>query len=123
VAWEINGTDEFADWFGALPETDQDEVIAVVELLAEYGPELGRPYADRLAGSKYHNLKELRPRGTARHLRILFMFDPRREAILLVGGNKQGQWSAWYAEAIPRAEQLYEEYLEELKAEGLLDDT
>lgn len=123
MAWEVNGTDEFADWFGGLTEPEADEVIAVVELLAEQGPELNRPYADRIKGSKYHNMKELRPRGVASYFRILFLFDPRREAILLIGGDKSGQWDRWYAEAIPQAEQLYEEYLRELAADGLIDDT
>jgi len=114
MAWEVNGTDEFADWFGALAEAQQDEVIAVVELLAEQGPELDRPYTDRIKGSKYHNMKELRPRGHAKHCRVLFMFDPRRQAILLLGGDKSGQWERWYVQAIPRAEELYEEYLADL---------
>ncbi len=123
MAWEVSGTDEFAQWFGDLTEPEQDPVIAVVELLAEHGPELDRPYADRIKGSKYHNMKELRPRGVAKHFRVLFIFDPRREAILLLGGDKSGQWAKWYATAIPQAEQLYEDYLDELKAQGLLDDT
>lgn len=89
MAWEVNGTDEFADWFGELNGSEQDPIIAVVELLAEHGPKLDRPYADRIKGSKYHNMKELRPRGTAKHFRILFIFDPRREAILLFGRRQE----------------------------------
>jgi len=123
MAWEVNGTDEFVQWFGDLTEPEQDPVIAAVELLAEHGPELDRPYADRIKGSKYHNMKELRPRGAAKHFRVLFIFDPRREAILLLGGDKSGQWAKWYATAIPQAEQLYENYLDDLKAQGLLDNT
>ncbi len=123
VTWEVNGTDEFADWFGELAESEQDEVIVAVEFLAEHGPGLDRPFADRVKGSIYHNMKELRPRGVAKNFRILFLFDPRREAILLVGGNKSGQWDRWYAKAIPIAERLYEEYLSELAAENLVDDT
>ncbi len=68
-------------------------------------------------------MKELRPRGAAKNLRVLFIFDPRREAILLTGGDKSGNWDAWYAEAIPEAERLYEEYLGYLRAEGTLDGT
>lgn len=121
MAWEINGTDRFADWYGDLTEPQQDSVIAVVELLAEQGPQLDRPHADRIKGSKYHNMKELRPRGAAKHCRVLFIFDPRREAILLLGGNKSGQWEKWYETAIPEAEKLYEIYLQELDDE-VLDD-
>ena len=108
MAWEINGTDEFAEWFGRLEEPEQDEVIAVVELLARDGPTLGRP----------HNMKELRPRSEAKHLRILYVFDPRREAVLLLGGDKEGQWDRWYASAVPEAERLYERYLAEIDGSG-----
>lgn len=84
-------------------------------LLAGQGTQLGRPYADRIQGSKYRNLKELRPRGpSARNIRILFMFDPQRQAVLLLGGDKTGKWSAWYRRAIPEAERLYEQYLNDL---------
>jgi len=122
MAWEINGTDDFAEWFTDLDETQQDQVIVVVELLAEQGPQLDRPFADRIKGSKHHNMKELRPRGAAKHCRILFIFDPRRQAILLVGGDKTGEWVKWYATAIPRAEKLYAHYLTQLEADGLLDE-
>ena len=122
MPWKVNGTDEFADWFGGLAESHQDEVIAVVELLVEQGPELDRPYTDRIKGSKYHNMKELRPRGRAKHCRVLFIFDPRRQAILLLGGDKSGQWQRWYASAIPRAEELYEEYLGDLAGDDLYEE-
>lgn len=122
MAWEVNGTDEFAEWFGELEETAQDHVIAVVEMLAEQGPQLDRPHADRIKGSKFHNMKELRPRGAAKHCRVLFMFDPYREAILLLGGDKSGQWADWYKTAIPAAEKLYETYLAQVEAECSTSD-
>ncbi len=88
-----------------------------MDVLAEYGPTLGRPLVDTLVGSKLSNLKELRPRPTS--IRVLFVFDPWRSAILLVAGDKAGQWRSWYERAIPQAEQLYATYLEErAKAEG-----
>jgi hypothetical protein len=121
MAWEVNTTDFFVEWYSSLTEPEQDEIIAIVELLAEHGPELDRPYADRIKGSSIHNMKELRPRGIAKHFRVLFVFDPRREAILLTGGDKSGQWATWYVTAIPLAEQLYAEYLDELRSEGLID--
>jgi hypothetical protein len=86
--------------YSSLTELEQDEIIAIVELLAERGPELDRPYADRIKRSTIHNMKELRPRGIAKHFRVLFVFDPRREAILLTGGDKSGQWDTWYVTAI-----------------------
>jgi hypothetical protein len=75
---------------------------------------LGRPLVDTITGSKIKNLKELRPgsSGTS-EVRVLFVFDPWRSAILLVGGDKAGKWGRWCDEAIPRAEQLYEIYLKE----------
>jgi hypothetical protein len=69
---------------------------------------------DRIKASSLHNLKELRPGSSGRsEIRILFMFDPWRSAILLVAGDKAGNWSAWYRQAIPRAEELYTIYLKE----------
>ena len=79
---------------------------------------LGRPLVDTITNSKIANLKELRPGSRGRSkVRILFVFDPWRSAILLVAGDKAGNWNKWYARMIPRAEQLYEIYLKERAAE------
>jgi len=73
---------------------------------------------DSITHSSIRNLKELRPGSAGRsEIRILFAFDPWRSAILLTGGDKSGDWRGWYRKAIPRAEKLYEEYLEEREAE------
>jgi hypothetical protein len=78
------------------------------------GPGLGRPLADRVSRSSLHNLKELLPGSAGSgEVRILFVFDPLRRAVLLVAGDKSGQWKRWYNEAIPLAEQRYEEFLKE----------
>ena len=83
-----------------------------MELLAERGPALGRPVVDRITGSKLHNLKELRPGSAGKtEIRILFIFDPRRQAILLVAGDKAGNWTRWYRDAIKLAEDRYARYL------------
>ncbi|WP_369370584.1 type II toxin-antitoxin system RelE/ParE family toxin [Promicromonospora sp. Populi] len=80
-------------------------------------PRLGRPLVDRIEGSQLHNLKELRPGSSGRsEVRILFVFDPWRAAILLTGGDKSGSWSRWYVEAIAEAERLYAIYLSERSA-------
>lgn len=92
---------------------------AAVEVLEQAGPALGRPLVDTLDHTQLPNLKELRPRGG--HLRVLFVFDPRRVAILLLGGDKTGSWSDWYLEMIPVAEQLYDEHLAQLRDEELLE--
>jgi len=118
VGWGIEYTDEWGCWWEQLSEGDQERVRAAVEILEEVGPALGRPLVDTLQGSRLANLKELRPRGG--YLRVLFAFDPRRAAILLLGGDKTGRWAAWYAEAIPAAERLYDEHLAQLREEGEL---
>jgi hypothetical protein len=76
---------------------------------------------DTLVGSAVPNLKELRT-SSGGALRVLFVFDPLRTAILLLGGDKTGKWKQWYEEAIPQAERLYEEHLSELRAEGVISD-
>jgi hypothetical protein len=90
-----------------------------VTLLGEVGPDLGRPVVDRIKGSHHHNMKELRA-AEGGVLRVLFMFDPRRQVVLLLGGDKTGAWSIWYRWAVPRADDLYDEYLAELRKEGLI---
>lgn|SRR5262245_22167342 len=110
--WEVLYTDEFGAWFETLTEDQQDAVIARVDLLEAEGPALGRPTVDTIAGSRHPNMKELRvSKGGA--IRILFAFDPRRQAVLLIGGDKRGQWQAWYEKAIPLADDLFDDYLRE----------
>jgi hypothetical protein len=113
--WQVEGTDEFADWFGGLSRGDKVRVEGAVESLEEKGPGLGRPWVDSLNGTK---VKELIPRGG--YIRVLFRFDPRKTGVLLIGGDKEDQWDRWYKKKIPEAEKLYETYLEELRKEGLL---
>jgi len=117
VRWEVLLLEPVNDWFLALCKNDPltaDKVEEALDELAERGPELGRPLVDRLHGSKIHNLKELRPRtpGTS-EVRLLFVFDPSREAIILVTGDKAGRWNRWYAGAIPLAEERYAAYRRE----------
>jgi len=121
VSWEILLLEPVNDWFLALCKDDPltaDKVEEALDELAASGPQLGRPLVDRIHGSKIHNLKELRPRvpGGA-EVRLLFVFDPEREAIVLVAGDKAGRWSAWYAEAIPLAEERYTAYRQEIRKE------
>jgi hypothetical protein len=115
MAWEVVMLSEVADWYEALDDQTAELVTAAIDLLADLGPTLGRPLVDTLQGSTLANLKELRP-GSAGNteLRVLFAFDPRRQAVLLTAGNKAGQWKTWYAVNIPLAEQRYSEWLKEL---------
>lgn len=117
--WEVEVTDQFVEWWHGLTPVQQESVTGRVELLAERGPDLGRPVVDRIQTSRHHNMKELRAaKGGA--LRVLFMFDPRGQVILLLGGDKSGEWSARYEWAVPAADDLYDDYLDELKREGLI---
>jgi hypothetical protein len=121
VHWEILLLEPVNDWFLSLCKDDPaaaDKVEEALDELADYGPQLDRPLVDRIHSSKIHNLKELRPRapGTA-EVRLLFVFDPDREAIVLVAGDKAERWSAWYAEAIPLAEERYAVYRQEAHEE------
>jgi hypothetical protein len=117
--WDVEVTDQFKDWWDGLTEDQQESVTDRVKLLAERGPDLGRPLVDKIKASRHHNMKELRASQSG-SLRVLFMFDQRRHAILLVGGDKSGEWNAWYDVAIPIADDLYDEYLNELRDEGLI---
>jgi len=107
------------DWFLELCKSDPgtaDKVEEAIDELAEGGPQLGRPLVDRIHGSRLHNLKELRPRvGQGREVRLLFVFDPAREAIILIAGDKTGRWNRWYTEAIPLAEERYAAYRREVE--------
>ena len=118
MAWDVEFTAEFAAWWDGLTPAEQETVGSAVEVLQAGGPGLGRPWVDTLKGSRHSNMKELRPQRTT--MRVLFAFDPRRTAILLIGGNKRNRWADWYVEMIPVADQLYDEYLAEIRREGLL---
>lgn len=79
-----------------------EQVVAAIELLEELGPQLGRPIVDTVKHSRHRNMKELRPGSSGRsELRILFAFDPQRAAILLIAGDKTGNWQRWYKKNIP----------------------
>jgi hypothetical protein len=117
VAWAVKVTEEYAAWFSTLIKEDlgsATQVAQAVAALREEGPALGRPLVDRLKGSRIHHLKELRP-GSRGHseIRIIFAFDPSRSALLLLGGDKAGNWQRWYRENMPLAEQLYFDYTAE----------
>lgn len=112
--WKIVLTDEVAAWLRALDQPTQKKVRNAVAKLSEDGPTLGRPLVDTVRDSKLNNLKELRP--ITKHtnaVRILFVFDPKRQAVLLVAGDKSGQWNRWYPKAIKVAETRYRRWLDE----------
>jgi hypothetical protein len=113
--WTIKTTADVRQWLRSLRQADPDTYRSVniaIDMLAETGPGLGRPLVGTLHGSSISNLKELRPRsGRDVAIRVLFAFDPWSQAVLLVAGNKAGDWSRWYRTAIPIAEVAYEGWL------------
>jgi hypothetical protein len=117
--WEVEFTDEFEKWWETLVAAEQEAIAASVEVLRQLGPHLSRPYADTVYGSRHSNLKELRTQYQGHPLRTLFAFDPRRCAILLIGGDKTGD-DRFYERMIPIADRLYDEHLEQLRKEGLI---
>ena len=119
MTWEVEGTDEFAGWFEGLTDEEQVSVGRVVELLVEHGPTLPFPHSSGIESSRHRHMRELRIQHEGRPYRVLYAFDPRRAAILLLGGEKTGT-DRWYEEHVPFADTLYEEYLRELEREKLI---
>jgi len=120
LAWEVEFTDEFGRWWSNLSETEQVSVAASVRLLELRGPDLGFPHSSAIVGSRHGHLRELRTQHRGRPIRTLYAFDPRRTAILLMGGDKAGD-ERWYEEHVPMADRLYDEHLRQLRKEGLID--
>lgn len=118
MEWAVEYTDQFGAWWNDLTESEQEDVGAVVILLREKGPTLTRPYSDSVHGSRHSNMKELRIQHAGDPYRVLYAFDPRRYAILLLGGDKTGD-ARWYATYVPIADDLYDEHVAALKREGL----
>jgi hypothetical protein len=117
MAWEVEYTDEFGEWWESLTEPEQSSVLASVDLLIAYGPNLGYPHTSTIETSRHGHMRELRTQHAGRPLRTLYAFDPRRMAILLIGGDKTGR-SRWYETHVPIADRLYDEHLVALKSEG-----
>jgi hypothetical protein len=119
VTWDVEGTDEFADWFAGLAVDEQVAVGRVVELLAEHGPVLPYPYSSGVMTSRHRHMRELRIQFEGGPYRVLYAFDPRRTAILLIGGDKTGD-QRWYEVNVSRADALYDEHVRTLEDEGLI---
>jgi hypothetical protein len=112
--WDIEVTDQFVEWWDSLTVEEQRLIASAIDVLEQRGPSLGRPLVDTLKGSRHANMKELRA-GT---IRVMFAFDPARTAIVLIGGDKRGNWTAFYARVIPLADDLYDEHLIEIESQG-----
>ncbi len=113
MAWGVEYTDQFESWWHSLSEAEQAEIDSKVALLEEQGPLLPRPHADVIASSRHSNMKELRGKVSERYLRVLYAFDPRRTALLLIGGDKTGD-PKWYEKFVPVADDLFDQHLKRL---------
>ena len=112
--WDVMLDDEFAAWLDELDAGVRNAILAHAALLRERGPLLGRPYVDTLEASAFPNMKELRVQFRGEPWRILFAFDSKRAAVLLVGGNKTGD-RRWYKTQIPIADERFKRHLKRLK--------
>ena len=110
MAWEVEFTDEFEQWWHGLSESEQGKVDARVNLLMERGPNLGFPFSSQVKISRFPEMRELRGQAGGDPLRMLYAFDPRRTAILLVAGNKTGE-DRWYEKNVPVADRLFARHL------------
>jgi len=104
-------TDEFIEWYDHLSGKDSDTVTRAVELLELGGIALGTPHSSSIVGSKFP-FRELRPKQGHSPLRVIYVFDPQRDAILLIGGDKSGD-KRFYSKIITRSEEIYEQYIDE----------
>ncbi len=119
MSWIIEYTNEFGDWFSAMIEAVQDDIDRSVGLLEAKGPQLGFPHSSGIAGSCHEHMRELRVQSGGDPYRIFYAFDPRRAAILLIGGNKTGD-DRFYETMILVADKPYDTYLVEIRKEGLI---
>jgi hypothetical protein len=113
----VEYTDEFGIWWDSLTEAQQEAITAIVLQLQHRGPTLPFPYSSGIMGSRHAHMRELRVQSGERPLRVFYAFDPRRAAILLIGGDKTGD-KRFYEKFVPIADRLYDEHLEELRKEA-----
>jgi hypothetical protein len=114
MSWTVEFTDEFGAWWNQLDEDEQDSIDRTVHMLEERGPLLPFPYSSGINGSRHGNMRELRVQHQGKPYRIFYAFDPRRAAILLIGGNKTGD-DQFYERMVPLADRIYDDHLKELE--------
>jgi hypothetical protein len=117
--FSIGSSRQFDSWWRELGDGERDAIAMVMRLLQERGPTLQFPYSSRIRGSRHRQMRELRVQHMGRPYRILYVFNPKRSAILLVGGRKDGS-DRWYLQNIPRADRLYDQHLTDLQRKDLL---
>ena len=114
---EVEYTDGFEAWWNSLSEAEQEDVNAKVLLLQRYGPALRRSHSDVIASSRHSHMKGLIVQHAGRPYRVLYAFDPRRSAILLLGGDKTGD-DSWYEKFVPIADRPFDEHLAAIEKES-----
>ena len=117
MEWGVEYTDEFENWWESLDEDEQESITSCVLLLEARGPMLAYPFSSGIEQSRHPHMRELRIQHGGRPYRVLYAFDPRRVAILLIGGDKTGD-DRWYDKYVPIADKIYEEHIEALKKES-----
>ena len=111
--WKIITSEKFDTWFLEQSDDEKAAILGKIYLLEEYGPNLSRPYADTLKGSKFANLKELRIKTGSHVFRVTYIFDPEQNGLILIGGDKKGKnQKKFYNDLIKESEQIYTTYLE-----------
>ena len=113
---EVLFTDEFEGWWDSLTIEEQESVAHGVNILREKGATLQYPHCSGISSSKHSHMRELRIQHQGRPYRVLYAFDPRRAAVLLIGGDKTGA-DRWYEIFVPLADRLYDEHLADLEKE------
>ena len=121
MAWDVEVTDEFKAWWSGLTEAERISVERAVLLLEDRGPHLPFPYSSRINGSRHSAMRELRVQHHGQPYRVLYIFDPRRVALLLLGGDKTGD-GRWYEKNVPLADQIYDNYLAGMEEENNAKD-
>ena len=119
MTWGVEYTNEFADWWETLVVSEREDVTALVELLEQHGLGLPYPQCSGIKGSRHDHMRELRVQSSGKPIRVFYAFDPRRTAILLIGGDKTGD-DRFYKRFVPLADRLYDEHLKELEEEGTI---
>jgi hypothetical protein len=120
MAWEVEFTDEFERWWNDLAETVQDAIDRAAHLLEARDPTLPFPHRSDVRSSKHGNMRELRAQAGGDPYRVFYAFDPRRAAILLIGGEKAGD-DRFYERMVPIADRIYDQHLEELERKGRVE--
>jgi hypothetical protein len=116
MAWAVEFSDEFGEWWDGLDAAEQKSVDFSVILLSEAGPTLKMPHSSGVESSRHKHMRELRIQHQGRPYRVLYAFDSRRTAILLIGGDKSGN-DRWYEKYVPKGDDIYDQHLKELENE------